>query len=258
MSEVTMTREGRTTILTLNRPERMNAISMGLVQGLLDALEAIESDSRTRVVVVTGAGSKAFCAGADLKERRTMTEEQTRGFLRKLRLALTRLQDLDRPTIAAVNGVALGGGCELALTCDIRVMSETASMGLTETRLAIIPGAGGTQRLPRLVGLGRAKEMIFTGRRVGAEEALGIGLCERVAPPESLIPECLELAEAMCQAGPLALTQAKFAIDKGFDVDLNTGLDIEGKAYEVLLPTEDRREALRAFQEKRAPNFKGR
>ena len=258
MSDVTMTREGQTLILTLNRPERMNAVSTGLLEALLDALDVIEGEADIRVVVVTGAGQKAFCAGADLKERRTMTEAQTRRFLRRLRLALSRIENLDRPTIAAVNGVALGGGCELALTCDLRVMAETASMGLTETRLAIIPGAGGTQRLPRLVGKGRAKEMIFTGRRVPAQEALRIGLCERVVPPERLIPACLELAAEMSKAGPLALAQAKFAIDKGFEVDLNTGLDIESKAYEVLLPTEDRREALVAFQEKRAPEFKGK
>ncbi len=258
MSDLITRREGQTLILTLNRPERMNAVSMGLLQALLQALDDIESDPSIRVVILTGAGDRAFCAGADLKERRTMSEAQVRRFLRDIRHAFSRLETLSRPTIAAVNGLALGGGCELALTCDIRVMSEHATMGLTETRLAIIPGAGGTQRLSRLVGKGRAKEMIFTGRKVPAGEALAIGLCERVAAPDQLLNECLTLADEMCLAGPLALTQAKFAIDKGYEVDLSTGLDIEAKAYEVLLPTEDRTEALRAFQEKRKPQFQGK
>ncbi len=258
MSDLMTTREGQVLVVTLNRPERMNAVSMNLLQSLLETLDAVASDPSIRVVIMTGAGDRAFCAGADLKERKFMTGAQTRDFLRRIRYAFSRLETLDRPTIAAVNGLALGGGCELALTCDIRVMSETAAMGLTETRLAIIPGAGGTQRLSRLVGKGRAKEMIFTGRKVPAQEALQIGLCERVSPPARLMATCLELAEEMCLAGPLALTQAKFAIDKGYDVDLNTGLDIESKAYEVLLPTEDRREALKAFQEKRKPHFLGK
>jgi len=258
VSDLITRREGQTLILTLNRPERMNAVSMGLLQALLQALDDIESDPSIRVVILTGAGDRAFCAGADLKERRTMSEAQVRRFLRDIRHAFSRLETLSRPTIAAVNGLALGGGCELALTCDIRVMSEHATMGLTETRLAIIPGAGGTQRLSRLVGKGRAKEMIFTGRKVPAGEALAIGLCERVAAPDQLLNECLTLADEMCLAGPLALTQAKFAIDKGYEVDLSTGLDIEAKAYEVLLPTEDRTEALRAFQEKRKPQFQGK
>jgi len=245
-------------LLTLNRPERMNAVSMGLLDQLRELLDEVESDPAIRTVIVTGAGDRAFCAGADLKERKGMSDVQVRNFLAGLRRAFTQLESMPKATIAMVNGVALGGGCELALACDIRVMADNASMGLTETRLAIIPGAGGTQRLSRLVGKGRAKEMIFTARRVGAAEAFQIGLCEKVAQPGELRATALELAREIALAGPIAIVKAKFAIEKGSEVDLSTGLDIEGKAYEVLLPSEDRQEALRAFAEKRLPHFQGR
>jgi enoyl-CoA hydratase/carnithine racemase len=157
-----------------------------------------------------------------------------------------------------VNGVALGGGTELALACDIRIASATASMGLTETRLAIIPGAGGTQRLPRLIGRGKAKELIFTGRRVEAAEALQIGLVNRVAPPEALMDECRRMAAMICETGPIAIEQAKYAINYGLETDLATGLAIESNAYWVCIPTEDRLEGLAAFREKRKPVYKGK
>lgn len=255
---VLLEKVGRVAILTLNRAERMNALSLPTLERLSERLEEVRDDAEVRVVVVTGAGEKAFSAGADLKERLGFTEAQTRRFIRMIRETFVKLEQLPKPTIAMVNGLALGGGCELALSCDIRVMADSAVIGLTETRLAIIPGAGGTQRLPRLVGRGRAKELIFSGRRVAADEALQLGMVERVAPAGELRDAVLSLAGEICLAGPLALTQAKFAIDKGSEVDLATGLEIEGKAYEVLLPTEDRREALVAFQAKRAPEFKGR
>ena len=165
---------------------------------------------------------------------------------------------MNKPVIAAVNGVALGGGTELALACDIRVASESATMGLTETRLAIIPGAGGTQRLPRLVGRGKAKELIFTGRRVDAKEALEIGLVNKAVPAERLLDECLEMAGMICEAGPVAIGQAKYAINYGLEVDLHSGLAIESNAYWVTIPTEDRLEGLAAFREKRKPVYKGK
>jgi enoyl-CoA hydratase/carnithine racemase len=251
-------RAGQVAVLTLVRPERMNALSLGTLEQLSAYLDDARDDDQVRVVIVTGAGEKAFSAGADLKERIDMTDAETRRFIRTIRETFVKLEQLSKPTIAMINGLALGGGCELALSCDIRVMADSAVIGLTETRLAIIPGAGGTQRLARLVGRGRAKELIFTGRRVSAAEALSLGLVERVVPALELRSACLALADEIGLAGPLALTQAKFAIDKGYEVDLATGLEIEGKAYEVLLPTADRREALQAFKEKRRPDFKGR
>lgn len=245
-------------ILTLNRPDKMNALSLATLEQLAAHLEQVREDARVRVVVITGAGEKAFSAGADLKERLNYTEQQTRHFIRTIRETFLLVEQFPRPTLAMINGLALGGGLELALSCDIRVMSSSAQVGLTETRLAIIPGAGGTQRLTRLVGRGRAKELIFTGRKVGADEALALGIVERIAAPEQLEASTLALADEICLAGPIALTQAKFAIDRGGECDLATGLELEGKAYEVLLHTEDRREALVAFSEKRRPQFKGR
>lgn len=255
---VSLEKIGQVALLTLQRVERMNALSLPTLQQLSRLLDAVRDDASVRVVMITGAGDKAFSAGADLKERLGMTEAETRQFIRTIRSTFVQVEQLPKPTIALINGLALGGGCELALSCDIRIMADTAVIGLTETRLAIIPGAGGTQRLPRLVGKGRAKELIFTGRRVASGEALTLGMVEKVVPAAELQAAGLAMAADIGLAGPLALTQAKFAIDHGVEVDLATGLDLEGKAYEVLLPTEDRREALVAFQEKRKPDFKGR
>jgi len=210
------------------------------------------------VVIITGAGRKAFCAGADLKERTTFDELQVKEFIFTIRNLFTSIEHLNKPVIAAINGVALGGGTELSLACDIRVAAMNASMGLTETRLAIIPGAGGTQRLPRLIGRGKAKELIFTGRRVDAREALQIGLVNQICDPESLLEECQKMAAMICETGPIAIEQAKYAINYGLETDLHTGLGIESNAYWVTIPTEDRLEGLAAFQEKRKPVYKGK
>ena len=174
-------------VLTLNRPEVMNSFNFALLHSLKDQVEALKFNTNVRVVIITGAGQKAFCAGADLKERTTFDELQVKEFIFTIRNLFTSIEYLNKPVIAAINGVALGGGTELALACDIRIAAMNASMGLTETRLAIIPGAGGTQRLPRLIGRGKAKELIFTGRRVDAREALQIGLVNQICDPESLL-----------------------------------------------------------------------
>jgi enoyl-CoA hydratase/carnithine racemase len=165
---------------------------------------------------------------------------------------------LNKPVIAAVNGIALGGGTELTLASDIRIASSNASMGLTETRLAIIPGAGGTQRLPRLVGKGKAKELIFTGQRIDAQEALKIGLINKICEPQDLPAECQKMAAMICETGPVAIEQAKYAINYGLETDMHTGLAIESNAYWVCIPTEDRLEGLTAFKEKRKPVYKGK
>ena len=251
-------RSGQTTILTLNRPEVMNSFNFALLRELREKVEAFQWDPEVRVIVITGAGGKAFCAGADLKERATLPENQVRQFIFTIRNLFTFIEFMNKPVIAAVNGVALGGGTELALACDIRIVSESATMGLTETRLAIIPGAGGTQRLPRIVGRGKAKELIFTGRRVDAKEALAIGLANKVVPAGRLLDECLEMAAMICEAGPIAIGQAKYAVNHGCEVDLHSGLAIESNAYWVTIPTEDRLEGLTAFREKRKPVYKGK
>ncbi len=245
-------------ILTLNRAEVMNSFNFALLQALKEQIEALKFNTNIRVVIITGSGQKAFCAGADLKERTTYSELQVKTFIFTIRNLFTSIEHLNKPVIAAINGVALGGGTELALACDIRIASMNALMGLTETRLAIIPGAGGTQRLPRLIGRGIAKELIFTGRRVDAREALQIGLVNQICEQESLLDECIKMAEMICEAGPIAIEQAKYAINYGLETDLQTGLGIESNAYWITIPTEDRLEGLAAFQEKRKPVYKGK
>jgi enoyl-CoA hydratase/carnithine racemase len=245
-------------ILTLNRPEVMNSLNFDMLHALKEQIEALRFQTDVRVVIITGAGEKAFCAGADLKERITLTPVKVKEFIHTLRSLFTAIEYLNKPVIAAVNGIALGGGTELALASDIRIASLSATMGLTETRLAIIPGGGGTQRLPRLVGKGKAKELIFTGRRIGAEEALNIGLVNKTCNPKALMDEATAMAKMICEAGPVAIEQAKYAINYGLETDLHTGLSIESNAYWVTIPTEDRLEGLAAFREKRKPIYKGK
>jgi enoyl-CoA hydratase/carnithine racemase len=260
MGEEVLLREedGGVLMLTLNRPEVMNSLNFALLQALAAEIEAVRFRADVRVLIVTGAGEKAFCAGADLKERAGLSPEKVREYIYTIRNLFTAIEYLNKPVIAAVNGIALGGGTELALASDIRVVAATASMGLTETRLAIIPGAGGTQRLPRLVGKGKAKELIFTGRRVDAVEALDIGLANKICEPSELLAECRNMAAMICETGPIAIEQAKYAINFGLETDLHTGLSIESNAYWVCIPTEDRLEGLAAFREKRKPVYKGK
>jgi enoyl-CoA hydratase/carnithine racemase len=258
-AEVLLSREENGIVtLTLNRPEVMNSLNFELLHRLRDRIEQVRLRRDVRVILVAGAGEKAFCSGADLKERAGLSPDQVKEFIFTIRNLFTAIEHLNKPVIAAVNGVALGGGTELALACDIRVASTAATLGLTETRLAIIPGAGGTQRLPRLVGRGKAKELIFTGRRVDAAEALQIGLVNQVCAPEALMAECRRMAEMICETGPIAIEQAKHAINHGLETDLATGLAIESAAYWVTIPTEDRLEGLAAFREKRKPVYKGK
>ncbi len=245
-------------VLTLNRPKVMNCLNFDLLFAVRDQIEALQFRSDIRSVIITGEGERAFCAGADLKERAGLTQDEVKKFILTIRNLLTAIQNLPIPVIAGVNGIALGGGTEVALASDIRIASDTATMGLTETRLAIIPGGGGTQRLPRIVGVAKAKELIFTGRRVGAAEALNIGLVNQVTAPDKLMDACLEMAAMIAETGPIAVEMAKYAIDKGIETDLATGLAIESNAYRVTIPTEDRTEGLTAFREKRKPVYKGR
>jgi len=244
--------------LTLNRPDSANALSGLLLQALQDHLAELRFNPDARVVVLTGAGEKVFCAGADLKERKGMDERQVRSAVALIQSTIQAVADLPQPVIAAINGGAFGGGTELALAADLRVAASTAQLGLTETSLAIIPGAGGTQRLTRLVGIARAKELIYTARRIDAATALVYGLVNEVTKPGQALQRSLELAQEISCNGPIAVRQAKFAIDRGSDVDLQTGLRIEAAAYERVLPTDDRIEGLIAFAEKRKPRYKGK
>ncbi|SEN08246.1 enoyl-CoA hydratase [Lihuaxuella thermophila] len=244
-------------VITINRPEVYNALNMDALVELSGVADRLAFMKETRVVIITGAGDKAFCAGADLKERRTFTEDQVRRYIHLIRETFTKIERLPQPVIAAVNGVALGGGTELALACDLRVADESATFGLTEVSLGIIPGAGGTQRLPRLIGKARAKEMIFTAQKISAERAEEIGLVNRVAKRGKALETAMELASIIRENAPLSLAQAKFAIDQGLETDLATGLALETKAYETLIPTKDRLEGLEAFRQKRKPIYRG-
>lgn len=257
MEAVLYTVENGVAWITLNRPEAANALSVTLLNELQQLVQELKFSKNVRTVIVTGSGEKVFCAGADLKERAGMNETQVRQTVALIRDTINAFEQLPQPVICALNGSAFGGGLELALACDIRIAADHALLGLTETSLAIIPGAGGTQRLPRLVGVGKAKELIFTAKRISAAEALDIGLVEHIVPREQLFAKANELAQQIAQNGPIAVVQAKLAINRGLDVDLSTGLKIEQMAYEVTIPTKDRLEALAAFKEKRTPVYKG-
>lgn len=247
--------EGAIEVWTINGEARRNAISRAMRAELEELIEGAGKKPSLRAVVITGAGEKAFCAGADLKERATMGEEEVRTFLQDLRRTFRAFERSEKIFIAAINGAAFGGGTELALACDLRVLAPGARMGLTETRLAIIPGGGGTQRLPRLVGMAVAKDLILTGRPVEADEALRIGLVHRVS--EGVVSAAVALAEEVAAGGPIALAAAKAAIQEGMEVGLDEGLELEYKQYQRTLHTEDRLEGLAAFREKRKPVYRG-
>jgi len=256
VSTVKVAREGRIAWVTMDRPDAANALSKALVADLGAALAALQADPP--VLILTGAGEKAFCAGADLKERRAMSLDETRAFLGALNAMVDALAAHPQPVVAALNGAAYGGGLELALACDLRVAAEGIELGLPEVRLGIIPGAGGTQRLARACGVAVAKELILTGRRVPAARARELGLLSAVVPAAELRAEALRWATEIATAGPLAVAQAKAAIDAGFGQPLEAALAVERAAYEVVLASEDRNEGLRAFAEKRKPNFTGK
>jgi methylglutaconyl-CoA hydratase len=257
LASVTVERRGPGLWITLSRPESANALSRGLVDALADAVAGVVADPTVRAVVVTGSG-KSFCAGADLKERLGMAADETRVFLDDLGTTFTALSLLPCPVIAAINGAAFGGGLELALACDFRLAAEGAAMGLVEARLGIIPGAGGTQRLARVVGVSRAKEMILTGRRIDAATARELGLVSRVVPTADLEAVVADLVDEIAACAPLAVAQAKEAIDAGISLTLPGGLALERRCYDVVLTSADRDEGLRAFVEKRRPVFQGK
>lgn len=244
--------------VTLDRADAMNALDGELVDYLWHTFYQLRSDDDVRIVVLTGAGSKAFCAGADLEERREMSDAETQQRIDDYRRCFGAVADLPKPVIGAINGFAFGGGLELALACDLRVVDESTKVGLTETKLGIIPGAGGTQRLPRLIGAAKAKELIFTGRRISGERAAEIGIANKAVPSGEVLVRAGELAGEMADSAPIALAQAKRAIDAGLQADLETGLEMESRAYEVTLGTEDREEGLEAFREGREPEFEGK
>jgi enoyl-CoA hydratase/carnithine racemase len=246
-------------LIRLNRPEVSNAISTTMGQEFLRVFGAIEADPTLyRCAILTGAGERAFCGGADLKQREGMTDEQfgrQHYLFERMNRALTYCPI---PLIGAANGSAVAGGLELLLACDFAYASKTAVFGFTEVMRGIMPGGGGTQQLPRIIGGRRAKELIFRGARFSAEEALAWGVVNRLCEPATLLAETIAAAEEICRNAPLSVTQAKKAIDLGLQTDLRTGLFLEIEAYNRLIPTEDRHEGINAFNQKRPPVFTGR
>ncbi len=245
-------------MLTINRPEVRNALSSAVIKRIDDLCAEIEDMNHLRAVIITGGEGKAFSAGADLKERIGMSEIDTFNFVTTIQRVFQRIANLPMPTIAAINGDAFGGGLELALACDIRIVTKSAQLGLTECGLGIIPGAGGTQRLPRLIGISRAMELIFTARKLSATDAFNLGLANYVADSAA---DCVSMAQTLAnkiaQNAPLAIRAAKEALQASQSRSLADGLVTELASYHEILDSDDRKEGLRAFQEKRPPQFRG-
>ena len=244
--------------VTIDRPDVHNALNGAVLEGLKAAAQRLGADDAVRAVVFTGAGPKTFCAGADLKERQGMSEAETVARIDLIGSVFSSIARLPKPTIAALNGSAYGGGLELAIACDFRVAVSGCELGLTEVRLGILPGAGGTQRLPRLIGVARAKQMILLGERISAETALAFGLVSAVVAPSELAAAVRALTDKLAGCAPLGVALAKRAIDDGMDVDLARGLGVERACYDLTRKTEDRNEGLRAFAEKRPPRYQGK
>ncbi|MCP4745742.1 MAG: enoyl-CoA hydratase/isomerase family protein [Desulfobacteraceae bacterium] len=244
--------------ITFNRPKSLNALNGALFSELSVALDSIQSDESIRVLILTGAGEKAFVAGADITELAQFNPLQAKEFAHKGQTVINKLQNLPIAAIAAVNGYALGGGSEMALACDFIYASETAVFGLPEITLGLIPGFGGTQRLARLIPPNMAKELLFTGNMIKAEEAKSLGMVNRVCKQDELMEHALKTAKNIAAKGKVALRTAKEVVNKGLNVDLETGLFIEREAFAICMASEDAKEGTRAFLEKRKPVFKGK
>ena len=256
-SSIELTSADGIATLTFNRPKALNALNSTLLEEFANALETINKDESIRVLLLTGAGEKAFVAGADITEIAPLTPLAAKKFAQCGQDVIGKLQELAIPVIAAVNGYALGGGCEMALACDFIYASDKAVFGLPEINLGVIPGFGGTQRLPRLVGANRAKEMIFTGKHLTATEAKEIGLVNKIFAPEELLPAANETAKLIAAKGKASLCAAKQTVNQGLNADLATGLAIERDAFALCLASPDAKEGTGAFLEKRKPVFTG-
>ncbi|WP_069650645.1 short-chain-enoyl-CoA hydratase [Caloranaerobacter ferrireducens] len=248
-------KEGNICILTINRPKALNALNSKVLEELSDAVDQIEKDKDICVVIITGEG-KAFVAGADIVEMKDMTSEVARKFAEQGIEVFRKIELMEKVVIAAVNGFALGGGCELAMCCDIRIASEKAKFGQPEVGLGITPGFAGTQRLSRLVGIAKAKELIFTGDMIDANEAEKIGLVNKVTKHEELMNTAVEIAKKIASKGQIAVRYSKIAINRGFETDIETGMEIERNLFSLCFATDDQKEGMTAFIEKRKPKFK--
>ncbi len=254
---VILERKDRVAVLTVNRPDKLNALNAPTRADIGAALDELRTDESIRVVVITGAGEKAFIAGADIAEFAGRTAHQQRAVMQQMRV-FSQMEEFPKPVIAAINGFCLGGGCELALACDLRIASNKAKLGQPEINLGIIPGGGGTQRLTRLVGEGKSMELILTGKIIGADEALAIGLGNEVVAPEDLMARAHEVANGIAEKSPIALQAAKDAVKTAARANLREGLDREIDLFALCFASEDKEEGVNAFLEKRKAEFKGR
>ena len=251
-------REDHIAVITMNRPKSMNAINNKFIKELKQVFDEIEGDPETGAVIITGTG-KAFAAGADIKEIQGIgSPADAHAFVSEIQALFCQIENLEKPVIAAVNGLAFGGGCEITLACDLRIAAENAFFGLPEIKIGVLPGAGGTQRLPRLVGVGRAKEILFTGDPIDAAEAYRIGLANRVVPLDSLMDESKKLASDLMNRPGYAFKMIKGCVNNGLNMDLKSALAYEARCFEFLFSTEDQKEGMKAFVEKRKPVFKNR
>ena len=251
MTHILLEKKDHVAIATVNRPKALNALNSEVLNDLNTLLDEIAADPEIRVLVLTGSGEKAFVAGADIGEMSTLTKAEGEAFGKKGNDVFRKLETLPIPAIAAVNGYALGGGCELAMACDIRLCSDTAVFGQPETGLGITPGFGGTQRLARLVGPGMAKQLIYSARNIKADEALRIGLCNAVYPAEELMPVAEKLAETIAKNAPIAVRACKKAINEGLEMPMDEAVALEEKLFGSCFETADQKEGMQAFLEKR-------
>lgn len=247
--------EGSTAIIKINRPNALNALNRKVFEELGAVLDEMQGAVTPKVVIITGVGDRAFVAGSDITDMKDLTSFESRGFANLAGKTINKVENLDRPVIAAINGFALGGGCELAMACDIRIASDTAKLGQPEINLGIIPGSGGTQRLPRLVGPSKAKQLIFTGELIDANAALAIGLVDKVVPHGQLMEEAKKLASLIAGKPRIALEMAKSSVNRGLDVDLRTALNYEIECFAQCFASDDQKEGVKAFLEKRKANF---
>ncbi|EAX47963.1 Enoyl-CoA hydratase/isomerase [Thermosinus carboxydivorans Nor1] len=250
--------DGGIGIITINRPKALNALNGATMRELNELLDVIAQDPSVKVVIITGSGEKAFVAGADITEMQSMSAIEGRNWGKLGQAVFDKLENLPQPVIAAVNGFALGGGCELAMACDIRIASDKAKFGQPEVTLGITPGFAGTQRLPRLVGKGRAKELLFTGDMIDAAEAYRIGLVNKVVPPEELMAAAKAMAQKIMSRAPMAVQLCKAAVNEGMDMDLQSAVAYEAEVFGLCFATADQKEGMAAFVEKRKANFTGK
>lgn len=249
LEHIILEKEDNIATITLNRPKVLNALNSGLFKELIQTMQELENDGEVRSIIITGAGDRAFSAGADVKSGFFVADKKLSGM---------KFLEISKPVIAAVNGMALGGGWEMAMACDLVIASEEATFGLTEVNLGVLPAGGGTQRLPRLIGKLKAKELLFTGERISASEAEKLGLVNKVVPPEELISEARDIAIKIAEKAPLAIKEIKSVVDRGLESNFDEGLGLEMKAAASLLSTKDAREGMLAFAQKRKPKFQGR